>query len=92
MLAEADLQRAEGASGAAFDRLFVDLMSAHHAGAVAMADEALREAGDPRLKLMAHGIRHSQRGEVALMHGVSPGFAATRAAWGAMVAPGAAHH
>jgi uncharacterized protein (DUF305 family) len=93
MLAAADLQRAEAASGAAFDRLFVERMSAHHAGAVAMADEALREAGDPRLKLMAHAIRHSQRGEIALMRGVPPGFAATRAAWAAMTEPAdTAHH
>ncbi len=93
MLTPADMQRAEAASGASFDRLFVELMSAHHARAVAMADEAMREAGDPRLKLMAHAIRHSQRGEIALMRGVPPGFAATRAAWAAMTEPAdTAHH
>jgi uncharacterized protein (DUF305 family) len=68
-------------------------MTRHHEGAIAMADKAMREAGDPRLKLMAHAIRHGQRGEIALMHGVAPGFAATRAAWRAMTAPAeAAHH
>jgi uncharacterized protein (DUF305 family) len=92
MLTPTDMQRAEEAAGASFDRLFVRLMTRHHEGAIAMADEALREAGDPRLKLMAHAIRHSQRGEIALMHGVAPGFAATRAAWRAMTAPAGAAH
>jgi uncharacterized protein (DUF305 family) len=59
------------AGGADFDRLFVELMSFHHQGAISMADEALRKAGDPRLKLVSHAIRFQQRGEIVLMHSVS---------------------
>jgi uncharacterized protein (DUF305 family) len=93
MLTPADRQRAAETAGASFDRLFVRLMSAHHEGAIAMADEAMREAGDPRLKIMAHAIRHGQRGEILLMHGIPRGFAVSRAAWRAMTAPAdAAHH
>ncbi len=93
MLTPTDMQRAGEAAGASFDRLFVALMTRHHEGALARADEAMRMAGDPRLQLMAHAFRHGQRGEIALMHGVAPGFAATRAAWRAMTAPAeAAHH
>jgi uncharacterized protein (DUF305 family) len=87
MLTPADLQRAEETSGASFDRLFVRLMTAHHVGAIAMADEALRRAGDPRLRVMAHAIRHGQRGEITLMQGIPRGFAVTRAAWHAMLEP-----
>jgi uncharacterized protein (DUF305 family) len=58
-----------------FDALFVQLMTFHHAGAVAMADKELRGSGDLRLRLMAHSIRHEQQGEIALMNGVA-GFAA----------------
>ena len=68
-----------GMNGAAFDKLFVELMTQHHQGAIQMADEAIREGGDPRLKLMAHAIRHEQRGEIALMQG-SRGFPAVRSA------------
>jgi uncharacterized protein (DUF305 family) len=87
MLAAADVQRLDEAAGASFDRLFVRLMTAHHEGAVAMADEAMRRAGDPRLRIMAHAIRHGQRGEIVLMHGIPRGFAVARAGWRAMVAP-----
>ena len=54
-----------------FDGLFVRLMSLHHAGAVKMADQQWNSHGDPRLRVMAHAIRHEQQGEIALMHGVS---------------------
>ncbi|MET7244227.1 DUF305 domain-containing protein [Methylobacterium sp. EM32] len=60
------LRRAEGS---AFDALFVALMSRHHAGAAQMADEALSRAGDPRVRLLSHAIRHQQRGEIDLMRG-----------------------
>lgn len=60
------LRRAEGR---AFDALFVTLMSRHHAGAAQMADEALGQAGDPRVRLLSHAIRHQQRGEIDLMRG-----------------------
>jgi uncharacterized protein (DUF305 family) len=58
---------------ATFGAFFVALMSRHHSGAIATADEAIRRVGDPRLRVMAHAVRHSQRGEVMLMQGVSRG-------------------
>jgi uncharacterized protein (DUF305 family) len=68
----AKLQSTEASS---FDRLFVELMTKHHKGAVAMADSELRLGSDPRLRIMAHAIRHEQQGEIALMHGVDGGSA-----------------
>ena len=44
-------------------------MTKHHKGAVAMADLELRRGSDPRLRIMAHAIRHEQQGEIALMRG-----------------------
>lgn len=58
-----------------FDPLFVKLMTIHHAGAVRMADDELRNGSDLRLRLMAHAIRHEQQGEIALMKCVSGGHA-----------------
>jgi uncharacterized protein (DUF305 family) len=79
MVSREERDRLRSAQAGDFDRLFVSMMSFHHQGAIAMADEAIREAGDLRLKLMSHAIRHSQRGEIELMHG-SRGFAAVSAA------------
>jgi uncharacterized protein (DUF305 family) len=61
----------KAAQPAQFDRLFIDLMTVHHAGAVAMAEQELQGRGDIRLRIMAYAIRHEQQGEIALMHGVS---------------------
>lgn len=73
----------------AFDARFVAAMSHHHKGAVAMADEAMRDAGDIRLWLMSHAIRHEQRGEIEPVHG-SRGFAAVRSAVLNMLRPAGA--
>ena len=74
------------ANGTDFDPLFVTLMTMHHKGAIAMADEALREAGDIRLRLMAHATRHAQRGEIELMQG-SEGWAAVKSATLSLIVP-----
>jgi len=52
-----------------FDAVFVEMMSRHHRGAVKMADQMLHSRGDPRLRIMAHAIRHEQQGEIAMMQG-----------------------
>jgi hypothetical protein len=69
-LEQSQLAALQAADGRDFDATFVKLMSIHHAGAVAMADEELRRGSDFRLRLMAHAIRHEQQGEIALMQGV----------------------
>jgi uncharacterized protein (DUF305 family) len=84
----AALRQAESNS---FDARFIAAMTSHHRGAIAMADEALREAGDLRLRLMSHAIRHEQRGEIELMHG-RQGFAAVRSAVLNMLLPAGAAH
>jgi uncharacterized protein (DUF305 family) len=75
LLVAPEIERLISAEASFFDALFVDLMTRHHKGAVAMADSQLREGSDPRLRVMAHAIRHEQQGEIALMHGVSGGNA-----------------
>jgi uncharacterized protein (DUF305 family) len=71
LLSPQQLAQLSAAPVESFDGLFVELMSIHHAGAVAMADQELKSQGDLRLRVMAHAIRHEQQGEIALMHGVS---------------------
>ena len=71
LLTEQQVRQLRTAPFASFDPLFVQLMSIHHGGAVAMADQELKSGGDLRLRIMAHAIRHEQQGEIALMRGVS---------------------
>jgi uncharacterized protein (DUF305 family) len=79
LLDTADVAKLRSAEASSFDRLFVDLMTKHHKGAVAMADLELRRGSDPRLRIMAHAIRHEQQGEIALMHGLDGRAAVTNA-------------
>ncbi len=87
MLTTAQVSALRSARGAAFDPLFVRLMTQHHLGAIAMADGALGAAGDWRVRAMAHAIRHAQTGEIALMHGAGPGPASVAIGLKALLAP-----
>ncbi|MGG5821491.1 DUF305 domain-containing protein [Falsiroseomonas sp. HW251] len=87
MLGPSEMAGLSAARGAEFDAAFVVRMTRHHLGAVQMADWALRNAGDPRLRVMAHALRHAQRGEIELMHGIPRGFAVGAAALSAMLDP-----
>jgi len=70
LLTAEEVSRLKNAPTDSFDVVFVQLMSVHHAGAVAMAHEQLKSRGDVRLRIMAHAIRHEQQGEIALMKGL----------------------
>jgi uncharacterized protein (DUF305 family) len=79
MLTPQQIQQLRQVPDTDFDSLFVRLMSFHHAGAVEMADEEIHSRGDIRLRIMAQAIRHSQQGEIEMMHGIN-GIPAVRAA------------
>jgi uncharacterized protein (DUF305 family) len=68
LLDPAQIEQLRAAGPPDFDALFVKLMTIHHAGAVKMAEDELRGGSDPRLRVMAHAIRHEQQGEIALMN------------------------
>ena len=84
-LSDAQMQQATSAPPDRFDAVFIQLMTIHHAGAVRMADAEWHSDGDPRLRIMAHAIRHEQQGEIALLHG-SEGLQAVAAATRNMLA------
>lgn len=52
---------------APFDAMFIDGMIAHHAGAIAMAKQALDEAQRPEIKKLAQAIIAAQEAEIAQM-------------------------
>lgn len=56
-----------GLRGDAFDNMFVDMMVAHHEGAVAMATDALRSGRDQEVERLATGIAAEQQAEITRM-------------------------
>jgi len=69
-----DLARSEGA---AFDRLFLELMIAHHEGAITMVEDLLEEAGsayDPLLFEFTTDVTNDQAAEIERMHALLIGL------------------
>ena len=67
MVSDADMDRLRAASGAAFDRLFLELMIAHHEGAIDMAQDPLENGEDPELRRLLEAIVTAQTAEIAPM-------------------------
>ena len=63
----AELDRLQATSEDAARAAFLTLMRSHHRGAVTMTEEALRRAGDPRLRTFAYSVRHAQSGQIRWM-------------------------
>jgi uncharacterized protein (DUF305 family) len=57
----------KAASGAEFDRLFVELMTAHHQGAITMVGKVLTEGSHVRVLELAKGIGAEQTAEIGRM-------------------------
>jgi uncharacterized protein (DUF305 family) len=67
MMSEQDMQALTGASGNAFDRLFLELMIEHHRGAVDMAETESADGQYTDALAMAESIRDGQNAEIAEM-------------------------
>ena len=67
MATEQELKALRAAKGAAFDRLFLELMIRHHEGAVKMAGEQLAGGTDQRMTLMARDVSAGQSIEAGRM-------------------------
>ena len=63
------------ASGETVDQAYIAKMIAHHQGAVAMAEIALRESSDPEVRRMAQGVIDTQTREIAEMRAWRPAAA-----------------
>ncbi|GAA4723848.1 DUF305 domain-containing protein [Phytohabitans rumicis] len=53
-----------GLTGDAFDKMFVDMMAAHHEGAITMCTDVLRVGVDQRIQELATGIAAEQQAEI----------------------------
>ena len=55
-------------TGAALDRMFLDMMIFHHEGAVTMAKDALAKSQRPEIKGLAQSIIDAQQGEIEMVN------------------------
>lgn len=61
------MKKMEAASGKEFDLMFLDMMKPHHAGAIAMAKDALGKAEHPEIKTLSNQIIKAQEAEIKQM-------------------------
>lgn len=67
MMSPEQMRGLETATGAAFDRAFLEMMVAHHTGAVEMARTELAQGQSPEAKSLAREIIDAQQTEIAQM-------------------------
>ena len=64
MMSEADMSRLMEATGTEFDLAFVEMMAAHHQGAIDMANAELKDGSLPEVTRLAQQIIDTQRDEI----------------------------
>lgn len=74
MSQEEAMTELEGLSGAEFDRRFLELMIAHHEGAVTMAEDQLADGQNPQARELAQKIIDDQQAEIAEMEQLLQGL------------------
>ena len=67
MMSDTQMQQLTDATGADFDRLFLQLMIVHHQGAVEMADSEIAQGSNPAALALAESIKTSQTAEITEM-------------------------
>lgn len=67
MMTPEQMQGLDVASGPAFDRMFLEMMTAHHRGAVEMAQVEIRDGADPDALALAQKIIDTQQAEITEM-------------------------
>ena len=67
MMSDQQMQQLEQASGVEFDRMWLQMMIAHHEGAVQMAQTELRDGRNPEAKALAQTIIDAQQTEITQM-------------------------
>jgi uncharacterized protein (DUF305 family) len=67
MMPSADMAKLTAATGKQFDKLFLQMMIAHHRGAIQMAQAELAHGANPDAKALAARIIKSQQAEINTM-------------------------
>jgi uncharacterized protein (DUF305 family) len=71
MMTDAEMASLEKAAGAAFDKMWVEMMTRHHEGAVAMAKTELGSGQNVPAKALASQIISAQTVEIVKLKGIS---------------------
>jgi uncharacterized protein (DUF305 family) len=61
------IEALKAASGKDFDRLFLQLMTAHHQGAVKMSEQVLIGGSHPKIEELANDVTATQSSEIRRM-------------------------
>ena len=67
MMSAEDMQKLMDASGADFDRMWLQMMIAHHQGGVEMAEAVLARSDHPQVRALAEGMVQLQQKELDYM-------------------------
>lgn len=67
MMSQADMDKLANAKGAQFDRMYLQMMIAHHQGAVTMAQQVLDTTTNPQVRKLAQAIIDGQTKEIDTM-------------------------
>jgi uncharacterized protein (DUF305 family) len=70
MMSEGQMAELEQATGDTFDRLWLQMMIAHHQGAITMAETEIADGQDSRAKALARAIIDAQTAEIKEMKGL----------------------
>jgi uncharacterized protein (DUF305 family) len=70
MMTDDEMRQLEQANGAAFDRLFLEMMTKHHRGAIEMAKTEVANGANPDAKALAQRIIDAQQAEITEMQGL----------------------
>jgi len=74
MMSPADMDKLKGASGAAFDKMFLEMMIKHHQGAIEMAKTEKSSGQNPAALKLAASIIASQTAEITTMQNLLKGM------------------
>lgn len=74
MMSAQEMTDLDAATGSAFDRMWLQMMTRHHQGAVAMARTELAQGANPEGKRLAQSIIDSQTTEIAEMNSILTGI------------------
>jgi uncharacterized protein (DUF305 family) len=75
MMTAEQMDALAAASGADFDTMWLQMMIAHHQGAIAMADQVLTTSSDPEVTALAQAIIEGQTTEITTMEQLLAGNA-----------------
>lgn len=73
MMTEEDMQALSEATGSAFDRMWLEMMIAHHEGAVEMAEQVQANGGNADVAALADAVIAGQTAEIETMRALLAG-------------------